>query len=390
MNSIIKDFNIKLLIVNIATSLIFLIYTYIVDRSSFMTTAFEHIILATVIQIAAYYLLKYYVVKPINEFINISKEISQGDGDLTKQIIIKQNNEIKLAAVYINKFISNVREIILDIKNVSNTVSYNAHELDNIITKLKITINQTDSEANSISDVSNLLNVYLDKTEESVASTTDTLIKTANFLEQFADGLTETISEINLINSKETELGSLMTYFNSQTEEIKGVLKIIRDITEQTELLALNAAIEAARAGEHGRGFAVVADEVRKLAEKSAQSLVNIEAIIQTITQTITQVSHQIGENSESIGKITDKTNNIKVNLTQILEMNKNNIVFAKEATKNVTIMVHNSRQLMDHSKNLTNISKENLNIAEQITNIAKILKEKFKRLLNQVSKFKI
>jgi methyl-accepting chemotaxis protein len=390
MHSIIKDFNIKLLIINITTSALLLIYTYLTNYNHFWETAAEHVIVAVVIQIAAYYLLKIYVVKPIYEYINVSKELSEGDGDLTKQIIIQQNNEIKIAADYINKFISNVRNVVIDIKKITDIVRTNTNQLEKVTIELKETINKTDKEAIQISNISNKLGEYLDKTEESVSFTTETLIKTADFLEEFAETLEKEINKILNINEKEKELNNLLTSLNAQTDEIKNVLKIINDITEQTELLALNAAIEAARAGKHGRGFAVVADEVRKLAEQSNESLQSIETIVKTITSTIEQTSNEININSQQMNNVALEASKIKNELTTIVKLNKENIDYAKEATKNVTIMSHYSKQLLNNTESLTQISKMNLNISHTISKVSSSLKEAFQKLIKELSKFKV
>lgn len=96
-------------------------------------------------------------------------------------------------------------------------------------------------------------------------------------------------------------LSQLSRNLLGKVSETDTVLKVIKKITNQTNLLGLNASIEAARVGKEGLGFGVVADEIRKLAENSASSLKQIEDILTTLQEASNSISQAI----ENIGSIS-------------------------------------------------------------------------------------
>src|SRR6266511_2923641 len=74
-----------------------------------------------------------------------------------------------------------------------------------------------------------------------------------------------------------------MLDLGKKSQQIGGVVEIINELAEQTNILAINATIEAAGAGEHGRRFAVVAEEIRKLADRVAGSTKDVRALVEEV-----------------------------------------------------------------------------------------------------------
>jgi methyl-accepting chemotaxis protein len=211
-------------------------------------------------------------------------EIAEGGGDLTRQIDIQGTDEIASTAHAFNRFLVILREMFQDIRHESERLTAGVNEIALVIGKLSgdthALSNMTSENAAAIEEISVSISHIADYTRDA-----DSLVKSTGSLSSESGRSVQLVAQDVGRSAHEVEnLSALLNALSQRSQEISGIIHVIKDIADQTNLLALNAAIEAARAGEQGRGFAVVADEVRKLAERTGQATIQITGLIEGIT----------------------------------------------------------------------------------------------------------
>jgi len=315
---------------------------------------------------------------PLSKLEKSTKELSEGEMDLSYRIPSKSKDELGRISQNFNQFIDRLqvivgklieesKGIIEAVNNMKNTSENSSNAVNDITGNIHHIQSQSNEQSentksvlegakiqqNNFDEILNIINQFSSEVEETastinqIAGNTSSVTKNVNNMNNSFNKLISDIENGQLANE---DIKNSIIEIEQTSKTLNEANVVISNIASQTNLLAMNAAIEAAHAGNAGKGFSVVADEIRKLAETSSVQSKKISAQIKNIQKTIKSAGDAGGALVNAFNEITNSANTVTPLIEEIM-----------------TSMDEQNRGTQDVNKTLNVLTSESHNIVAKV-----------------------
>lgn len=204
------------------------------------------------------------------------------DKDLTVTVPVSEDvtgpiaDAMNLVASETAHVLINIRDIAARVEHSANNIKLQGDRVAEMAANERTIVHQTIERLDAASKTMTII-AKLCQTCNQVAG------KASNTTQEAYDVVQSSLTGMNEIRETISKTEKRIKRLGERSQEISGIVDIINNIAERTNVLALNASMHAAAAGEAGRGFAVVADEVQRLAESSRNATAQISTLVSNI-----------------------------------------------------------------------------------------------------------
>jgi methyl-accepting chemotaxis protein len=335
-----------------------------------------------------FYMLIHSVNSPIKDMRSVAEGFSKGD--LSNQMDESKKDEFGSLALYFNRAVANLSNMILNVKSATDTLALNSVNLSSSTTQIASNTREQSTQTAQAASATEELNTSFLDVARNFASAADSAKDAAKLAEKGGEVVSKTIEGMNMIARSVGESARTIEILGKNSEKIGEIVSVISDIAEQTNLLALNAAIEAARAGEQGRGFSVVADEVKKLAEKTSFATKEIVDTIQLIQNDTCNAVKFMHAGTKEVDAGVNLANQAGESLQQIVLSVQKVTDGLQQVAAAVEEQTHAGKDIAANLETVAVLTQQTADSAQQSSEATGSLNDLARELQNLISGFKL